>query len=108
MAGRPKTHVDNAEKQRAYRDRQKALRNSEIMPIPLGFGGEPIYYSESGFMLREPRKLVCSGCGKCWHTIRPEVKEWQCAAATCFHANPETFDTTMPEQIDEFPEGEFE
>lgn len=29
-AGRPKTHVDNAEKQRAYRERQKALRNLPV------------------------------------------------------------------------------
>lgn len=30
VRGRPRQHPDNAAKQKAYRDRQKALRNSEV------------------------------------------------------------------------------
>ncbi len=37
MRGRPKTHADNAEKQRAYRERQKALRleKQRVMLYPV-------------------------------------------------------------------------
>jgi hypothetical protein len=81
---------------------------SDVVPIPTGFDGTPIYYSETGFVLREPRKLVCGGCGKIWHTIRPEVHVWQCDPTTCFFANRAAFVTTLPEQIKDEDDGEAE
>lgn len=75
--------------------------DAEVTPIPLGFGGMPIYYSETGFVLKEPRTLVCEHCRKTWTTIRPEVTEWQCNPDTCFFGNPASFDSTMPEQIED-------
>jgi len=107
--GRPREYENNADKQRAYRQRKKALRNAavnhDLMPIPLGFDGTPIYYSPTGFVLREPKIVVCGDCGKQWHTVRPDIEVWQCAAASCIFAHPESFDATPQDTL---PEGEFE
>lgn len=82
--------------------------DSDVMPIPTGFDGTPIYYSPTGFVLKEPRKLDCPHCRKSWTTIRPDVTEWQCEPATCFFGNPGSFDTTLPAQIEDEDDGETE
>lgn len=84
---------------------------SDVVPIPLGTAGAgnmPIYYSPTGYVLREPRQLVCLHCQKTWTTIRPDVTEWQCQPVTCFFGNPASFDTTLPEQIEDEEDGETE
>lgn len=75
--------------------------DADVIPVPLGTFGQPVYYTPSGFILKEPRKLICAHCQKSWHTLRPDVTEWQCHPETCFFGNPASFDTTLLEQIED-------